>query len=187
MKLRNTSRFSGDLVRWALALAREVLIGDQLSMAGVAVWVRNKGRSFSGRAYGRSRRVVASVGPDASFPLTYTYRRGVPDQRLVDATECLCSILAHELQHLVQHRDRMPADEVQCELVSARAVKLCRERRAAEAVVVPVDPRIAAMAAGRARAAEARRERDERVCAKVAAMAAGRARAAEQRKIKEAS
>lgn len=172
MKLRNTSRFDDDLVRWAIDLALEVLVGDPLRMGGVRVWVRNLGRGgTSGHAYGRSR-IVASIGPDSGYPLTYTYKAGVPDQHLADAIEGLCSILAHELQHLVQQRApgrQHDGDEIQCELVARKAVLLCRARRdevnliafkaSAEIAAAPPVDRLAAMAAGRAKAAELRLER----------------------------
>jgi hypothetical protein len=165
VKLRNTSRFSDDAVRWAIGVAKTALT-DTLPHS-VSVWVKNRsGSAFSGHAYSGSRRIVASIGPDSRYPTTFTYRQAVPNRTVNDAVEGLVSILAHELQHQVQYAMGEGGNEVEAELTSERAVATCRARRgevdmilrlAAEvaAQAQPVD-RLAAMAEGRAKAAEAR-------------------------------
>jgi hypothetical protein len=168
MKLRNTSRFSDEVVHWAISLAKSALT-DMLA-PGVSVWVKNRsGSAFSGHAWSGSRRIVASIGPDSLYPTTFTYRKAVPERTVNDAVEGLVSILAHELQHQVQYACGGARSEVECELTSERAVAACRERRAevdmilrlataVEAQAAPADA-LAAMAEGRARAAAMRLDR----------------------------
>ena len=65
---------------------------------------------YSGRAWWGRERILVRIGPPSKFPVPADHRPGYGGMVLVDDVEALVKVTAHEIQHLMQSREKRIAD-----------------------------------------------------------------------------
>lgn len=102
MKFKNSTDFSDRFLRRMLSwVCREV--GYPLRRIRDVEFGNRQTAAYSGRAW-YSRRILVRVGPEPQFPKRET-RPGTNYKWLVDRTEALVVVTAHEVAHLLQYSD----------------------------------------------------------------------------------
>jgi hypothetical protein len=107
----------------------------------VQINVKGSQYAYAGRAYGgipslspawgtgASYLVVIRIGTPDCFPITTAQSKRCPLITMNTWQEALLAVCAHELQHVVQFRDRLAKSEVQREHVANAVLDLWRRRR----------------------------------------------------------
>lgn len=98
MRVKNTSKYPIDLVRSVIKFARPSGISN------FDVIVKDRPKSFSGRAWGRFRILVKISKGAIKYPVKTYYKpgKGYIQYTLYSDTESLVHVIAHELRHLWQ-------------------------------------------------------------------------------------
>lgn len=74
--------------------------------------------------------IVIKIGPDHFFPEKFYLKyKKVPDYEVANWQEAVILVVAHELRHLWQFRNKKPMSEVDAEKISLRAIEKWRKHQ----------------------------------------------------------